>query len=98
MPLDDLQGKAAERQIGFASDQVVRQGEQGRVFVLEAGLGTAHDYDQIRLHGLDGLDDLRYRRYVPDVDSEPDDAGMSGQQRLGDIERRLAQGELTDRG
>ena len=48
-------------------------------------------------HALERGDDFRRRRHVPDVNAQPDDLRVPGQQRFRDVHRALVDVELQER-
>ena len=85
-----------EHQVRFAGDDVIGQLRDGLSFGLMADLRPAHDERDVRSHSFESRDDFGRRRYIPDVNSQADDFGISRQNGFGDIDRALVDIELDD--
>ena len=87
-----------EFQIGFASDDVVGELDDGLPLGLIADLRSAKNDFDVRLDALDGGNDLGGGLDVPDINAEADNFGILREEDFRDVERALVDVKFYEAG
>lgn len=96
--LEQGPAEVGEREVGFAGDGVIREGDDFLALGFVADLGAAEDDAEFGSEAFEQGDDLEGWADVPDVDAESEDTGLLGEQGFDDFERGLFDLEFGDGG
>ena len=96
LPREQLGANLGEFQVRLASDDVVGQLHDGLGLNLIADFWSTQNDDEVRSQALKGGDQFGCRRHVPEVDAEPDDSRIPGEQDFRDVNRALVDVKLQD--